>query len=340
MKFLLIRNDVLGDAIVSSTFIESLYKSVSCEIDMLCHGSNEIAFRYNPYLSHIFISQHQQGTKKLAVDHYAIIAEINTLNPDGYDAVFVLNPCLRNLKYANQIHAKYIFARKFSSKSFSTKLWLLAHQMSSKLALIQDKTCQHEAESLHDLLHYGLKICDVESISPLSLQSRFYLSENISKIAHEGVVINISGKSNPIKYLNDNMLLSLLIKIPLILVNQKISVICLEDDLQRVRNVIANLNGKINIEIATTVDLWQIAEIISQHTYFIGGDGGLAHLAAGLGLYCLTLFDQQSKIAWHPWTTKQISLQASSHSIYDISYIDVILALQRLRNIKYSVEGK
>lgn len=324
MKFLLIRNDVLGDAIVSSTFIESLAKSLNCQIDILCHAYNEVAFRYNPYLTNIFISKHQQGTKRLADDITDVVRQISS-TVDIYDAIFVLNPCLRSLKYAAMINTRRVFGRKFLTRSFSTKWWFYSHQFRHKYLFVDDgDSTSHEVLRLHNLLQCGLKSLSVEDIVTTPNLAKFYLpdTEYVEAIRTNSCIINVSGKAEQSRYINDSMLYAL---VDHLLKSQvdNISIIATESDRLRVTQVLEAFSGT-QVQILITGDLLQLAREMRCYQVFIGCDGGLAHLAAGLGLFCITLFDQQDARIWHPWSDKQMSLQSPRKNIYDISHLSVI----------------
>lgn len=323
MRFLLIRNDVLGDAIVSSTFIESLAKSIVCQIDVLCHHYNEVAFRHNPYLTNIFISKHQQDTKQLAEDINEVIQQIR-LKVTHYDAIFVLNPCLRSLKYAAMINAGYVFGRRFTTRSFSTKWWFFAHKFSSKYCLVNDPPQQHEVHRLQQLLKVGLTKLSVDYCAEVPVLATFYLpaGQIPAYDSYSGCVINVSGKFEQSRYINDSMLYALVDKLLKSGVSD-ILLVATATDQTRVERVLQDFPTTA-VAILVTSDLLELAKKIVSYRIFIGCDGGLAHLAAGLGLYCITLFDRQDAKIWHPWSDKQISLQSSRKNIYDLSYLEII----------------
>lgn len=326
MRFLLIRNDVLGDAVVSSVLIEVLAKSIDCQINVMCNKYNEVVFRYNPYISNVFISAHQQGTKELAPDYLSVIEQINA---DGaYDVVFALNPCIRTIKYANLVNTRLIIARKFKTKSTTTNLWFLLHKFNTRFIFIKPKEDQHEVQTLYHLASVGLARLGITKLLDLPRSCKFYLAaDSQPKRIANSCIINISGKAQPIKYLNDSLIYALLAKLKTCGQFECLALICTAEDLERAQHIIKLLDLSKQIKIICHDDIMKIAQEIAKYGFFIGGDGGLSHIAAGLGLKCITLFDAQAVENWHPWALTQVSLQTESQRMYDISYHSILAAI-------------
>jgi len=330
MKILLIRNDVLGDAVISSTFVESLAKLLNCQIDLLCNHYNEIAFRYNPYINKIYKIQHEQHSKKLAVDYKQVISQINQDNTDIYACVFVLNDCIRNFKYANLIKTNKIFTKKLVTKKVSSNMWTFIHKFYPKFHFFAIDTKIHEALKLHQLLIQGLSNLNIDTNNiTLPKTCHFYLKNTVIQ-AQKSCVINISGKQDKIRYINDNMLYALLENIDKYNIT-KVLIIAMEIDRVRLNKILEHIHTNLSIDVLINNDLMLVAETMANYQVYVGCDGGLLHLASGLNLACIALFNQQDTNIWHPWTPKQISLQTPSKNIYDINYIDVLDSINLLK---------
>jgi len=340
MKILLIKTNILGDAVMATPFIEALDNSRDfTQIDVLCNEYNEIAFRYNPYISQIypvhFKDDNYNNSKKLAIGYSSVISKINHNMPDGYDAIICLNDGIKNLQYASLIKAKIRISPNFVTKSFSNHLWMFINSYSThKLTYVTTKKEQHYTLRLYDLLINSCHLLGINSKTiNFPAQCKFYLPPTtVKQIIKNSCVINISGRQGSLRYINDNMLYALLQNIEKYGITQVI-VVATTKDKERANQVLnqTNVNSEIKIQLLVESNLITLAETINNYEYFIGCDGGLIHVAAGLGLYCIDIFDDEPSHRCHPWTPKQISLQASSKNIYDISYLDVLDSINKLR---------
>ncbi len=333
MRILLIRNDVLGDAVVTSTLIEVLANSIQhAQIDILCNKYTEAVYRYNPFLKHIFVIDHRQNSRELAADFPKIRQDI--LMHGAYHAIFILNPCIRNYRYAARIPAKLIIARKLITKSSYARIWMLVH----KLAYLSwhfisgvDKN-SHEVEHLYNLAQHGLKLLHQTAVFPLPKTCSFYLQSSAPS-SRRGIIINASGKMGEQRYLNDSMLYGLL-KVLSSAGPLPLALIAAPSDQLRVERLIAALGSVGNSPLLIVEnDIIRIAQIMATYAIFIGGDGGLSHVAAGCGLYCIVLFDKQLKRVWHPWTELHKSIQTSTRNIYDISLFTVLDAVNEFTEV-------
>lgn len=333
MRILISRTDVLGDAVVTSAFIESLASSIdNVKIDVLCNQQNYPAFKYNPFLNKIYILDHQQGTKKLADNYKQLISEINS--SASYDYILQLNGCIRAYQYISLLTSRQIYARKLITSSFKANLWMLRTKLTGKFVFYKENTEQHEVIRLHQFLDFFLAAIATPKRYTYPQYARFYL-EDMSLIENKdknSIVLNVSGKKEFTRYLNDSMLYALLKQLSSW--NVKLGLVLMPDDKERVDKVIASLENNVEISFIMSTDINQLANMIARYEFFIGVDGGLVHIAAGLGLKCVVLFDKQDSKIWHAWTPLQKSLQSINRNIYDISYLDVIDSLMELRDAR------
>lgn len=333
MRILISRTDVLGDAVVTSAFIESLASSIdNVKIDVLCNQQNYPAFKYNPFLNKIYILDHQQGTKKLADNYKQLTSEINS--SASYDYILQLNGCIRAYQYISLLTSGKIYARKLITSSFKANLWMLRTKLTGKFVFYKENTEQHEVIRLHQFLDFFLAAIATPKRYTYPQYARFYL-ENMSLLEDKdkkSIVLNVSGKKEFARYMNDSMLYALLKQLSSW--NVKLGLVLMPDDKKRVDEVIASLENNVEINFIMSTDINQLANMIARYEFFIGVDGGLVHIAAGLGLKCVVLFDKQDSKIWHAWTPLQKSLQSINRNIYDISYLDVIDSLMELRNAR------
>jgi ADP-heptose:LPS heptosyltransferase len=83
---------------------------------------------------------------------------------------------------------------------------------------------------------------------------------------------------------------------------------------------------------AKTESLEDLTAVLSQCRAFIGPDGGAMHLAAGLGLPVLALFENlpYKKRHWHPWQVRYEMVSPQTRDIADIPVEAVLHAWHRL----------
>lgn len=73
-----------------------------------------------------------------------------------------------------------------------------------------------------------------------------------------------------------------------------------------------------------TSTLNQLISVLKTCRYLVTPDGGAMHLAAAMGIRIVCLFGQSAPSRWRPWTPHARVLQSPSHSVQDISPIDVL----------------
>ena len=111
--------------------------------------------------------------------------------------------------------------------------------------------------------------------------------------------------------------------------DKKVLIIATNEDSERASRIADELKDA-RLSICTEADLMQIADIMALHSDYIGADGGLLHIAAGLQMRTIGLFNAQNINAWHPWSKRQICLQTLSKKIYDLTAVEVIAAYKEL----------
>lgn len=318
-RVLLIRTDFLGDCILSSVFIEMLSRQPSMQIDVIATRYNNVAFQYNPKINHLFVIDHNPSNK-LYQDNYEVLSQIKF----HYDIVIILNRDLRNYRYLKYLNYSKVFGHRLGRKSFKSNLFCLVYGLLPKYNFIEYNQSQHEVTNQVNLLNFVYRSCNALLDHNTPKRVKFYLSgsESISKFP-DSVVINISGRAGSHRYLNDSMILAL--------VNSlkdkfdRIALVAVPSEYDRLNKLIADLPDDINI--ICEHDVFAVAKQITKYELFIGCDGGLLHIAAGLDLKLIAIFHDQKIAGWHPWSEHYVCIQAVSKNIYDVSYVDVLNAL-------------
>jgi ADP-heptose:LPS heptosyltransferase len=83
---------------------------------------------------------------------------------------------------------------------------------------------------------------------------------------------------------------------------------------------------------ARTENLADLIAVLSLCNAFIGADGGAMHVAAGLGLPMVALFEnlESKKRRWHPWRVAHELVAPATRDVADIKVEQVLAAWQRL----------
>lgn len=321
LRFLVIRPDRIGDAIVTQVAIEALFKTVECQIDILASNYNYRFYQDNPYISNIFYCDIEN--KLESKRYYKLV-----VRPIHYDAVFVLQSRRRLQKLSLLSKCKYRFGldlvldNRDSTNSFQ---WFMKKVY--KFNYVAYDLNQHEALNMKNVINAGLSVLKLPQISTLPEKCNLYskLIKPITKTTNS-VVINISGKTE----LQRNILPSMLMSLLLLLKNaSKIAIIAMAEDKVIADNMVALLTKHDKKSIADDVDccdnryfakidvisdndVFVVANQLNSFEYYIGADGGLLHIAAALGLKCVGLYNENTKDTWHPWVSKQICLSAKT----------------------------
>lgn len=322
LRFLIIRTDRIGDAIITQVAIEALSKAVQCKIDVLASNYNYKFYENNPYIHSLFYCDVEHKTESATyfknVTHGVI-----------YDSIFVLQARRRLQKLSLLCHAKYrcgfdlVFDDRRSTDSFQ---WFM-HKV-YKFNYVPYNAKQHELFNLVQVINNGLSLLQLAPIAKLPEKCHVYSSIiRPSNKLHDSVVINISGKHEQCKNILPSMLMSLLLLLSK--TASKIAIIATAEDMAIAQKmIIFDQYWQQRVEIISDDNVLIVANLLNGFEYFIGADGGLLHIAAALGLKCIGLYNDMAKDLWHPWTTTQVCL--SGKTSYNISPIAVIDSLHKL----------
>ena len=325
LRFLLIRPDKMGDAVITQVVIEALAKTVPCKIDLFASNYNYKFYQDNPYLENVF---HCDVEKKRSTREYYK----NVCGKTAYDAVFVLQSRrrLQKLVLLSKCRVRIGFDLIFDTR-ISVKLFQWFMHGFYHFTYVNYNLNQHELLNIHDVINAGLLKLQLPNLVALPPQCRLYANIIQPAIKVVGsLIINVSGKVAEQK----NILPSQLTALLLLVVNKasKIAIVTTLADLPMVEEAVAYMlecNPQIaSIAIICEEDIFVVMNKVNAFDYYVGPDGGLLHIAAALGLKCVGLFNDDVKKRWYPWTPTQVSL--SMPNSYAISTVAIINALQRL----------
>ncbi|MBP9741804.1 MAG: glycosyltransferase family 9 protein [Burkholderiales bacterium] len=338
-RFLVIRTDFLGDSVLTSVFIRMLSQIPDVIVDSLCFEYNFAAFKYNPHLAAKYYLYKAPIIEEEKLHNQA---QLRQLGSKSYTAVFMLNRDLKTYSLLKYISTNKVFGHRLGIKSTRSKLFCLITELLGKYNYIPYDNALHEVVNQVNLLRLALPWLrtqlpqlnnDINSIQNLTIPSNCYFytesfnPENDIIKDKNKVVVNISGRRDTVRYLP--LSLARCIIEDLLKLNLEILVVATKDDELRAQQLLDEIDHE-NIGLCTETDLFKVSNLMSRCLYYIGADGGLLHIAAGLHMHCIGLFHAQNIRAWHPWSKRQICLQSSTKKIYDLTSVQVVHALKEL----------
>jgi ADP-heptose:LPS heptosyltransferase len=333
MRMLVVRTDFLGDSVLSSTFIRMLKQLPNVQIDVLCYEYNFVAFQYNKHIEHTYCLYKTSDSDEQIISNQQVLIQ---LKQNKYTAVFMLNRDLKTYKSLKYVNCTKVFGHKLGVKSMRSKIFCRLTGFTGKYHYLPYDNSIHEVVNQYNLLNFGLQLLNISKSIALDNHCYFYTAnfnpDEPHKLDSETIVINISGRHESLKYIPSS--LARCIIEDLIKLNHKVLIIATNDDMSRAQNIIAEFNNQ-QVELYTESDLFNVADTMAKYQYYIGADGGLLHIAAGLHMRCIGLFHAQNINAWHPWSPNQICLQTTTRKIYDLTAHDVIAAFKELE-MKYA----
>ena len=296
-KFLIIRPDKIGDAIVTMVVVKALKMHVPCLIDVLASDYNYQFFKDCPYIDNLYFvnPDNKQQLKK----YYSQLC-----NNKMYDIIFVMQSRKRLQKLTNINHNSIkVGLDLVYDKSMIIRFYKIYMKLIKRFIFVKYDLQQHEVLSCLNLLNVGLKYLNIKPISILSPYCELY-NKNIIKVKKipKSLVINYAG--NGVRsFVNLNFL-----KILKFIKNRnfsKIGIIVTSDMYNDFIKM--NLSSHYpDIQIIQSQNIFDVINCIEYYEYFLGFDGGLLHIATALKLKCIALYSKEMSIRWHPWTNKNM----------------------------------
>ena len=328
MNILVVRTDFLGDSVLSSCFIQMLKQLPDAKIDVLCYDYNYAAFQYNPAVENIYnIYKNPNSDKQLT--HNSMLLE--KLQSQRYNVVFMLNRDFKTYKLLKYVNTPLVFGHRLGVRSLRSKLFCTLTELQSKYNYLPYDDAIHEVINQYNLLNFALPKLKVNSKIHLESNCYFYTANfNPEKLLfrdNHTVVINISGRHETLKYIPSSLVRCIIEE--LFKLDKKVLIVATNQDLERANRIVDELKD-VRLSICTETDLMRVADTMALYPDYIGADGGLLHIAAGLQMRTIGLFNAQNINAWHPWSKRQICLQTASKKIYDLTAVDVLAAYKEL----------
>lgn len=320
MRILVVRTDFMGDAILINGAIESI-KSLRKDvvIDVLATQYNKVAFEYNPYIENKYFINHRADDKVVSTD-FKQVFDFSIC----YDLIIVFNRDLRTYKYIDKIKSKRVFGFRLGRKKFKANLFCILRSLGTRYSFMEYDTSLHEVVNTYNLLNFVFK----SNLSPLRI-SKFFIptsiDANLFQVATNSVCINISGRVESGRVLSVENLTEIINDL-----NKDVNIVLIatKEDLDRANQLLINCNGH-NIRIFSG-DIYQVARVISLCICYVGVDGGLTHLAAGLDCYVIGIYAPNKIKTWCPWTDRKYLVCSQDLDVNSITPKEVSQEVNRI----------
>lgn len=341
---LIIRNDGIGDWILSTPLVEYL-KQINplITIDVIASHRNRDLVKANPHITNIFTLNHKPSLLEL-IKIGLLIRKTNQ-----YDLII----CLKNTEFTKQMLLLKIATRKIiPTITFSHSNPI--RQQAYKLAFTNTTNVfdlSHFSETLLELIKFNSK----NSIS-FQIEPTLYISnsniENIRSIINtynlnyrynsntnlfnngissdhkkkDFIVLNVSGFEDDRK-LCESKIIEL---VHSILKNSENSIVFLSGA-NNDKNKIIEYEKKINSNFCKSLDLkiMDFAEFLAGAKCLISPDSGPIHIASALNTPVIGFYNSYDKlIKWHPLSTKYVAILKKN--ISEINQKDILQAIDLL----------
>ena len=101
-------------------------------------------------------------------------------------------------------------------------------------------------------------------------------------------------------------------------------------DDEKAADIVARVGADPAVAAAPTASLSDLIAVLALCRSFIGADGGALHIAAGLGLPIVGLYEARKTKRWHPWKVPYEMVVTPTGRIEDIAAEEVAQAAARL----------
>ncbi|MDQ5922245.1 MAG: heptosyltransferase [Pseudomonadota bacterium] len=352
-RFLVVRTDFLGDSVLTSVFIRMLSQIPNVTIDIVCFEYNFAAFKYNPHVEVVYWLYKNPADNEGKVHNQR---QLETIQNCSYSAVFMLNRDLKSYYLLKYVSTKKIFGHRLGVRSLRSKMFCIFTQLTGKYHYLAYDDSIHEVINQANLLYFGLSRLNIRGVDSIAVDPTCYFYTesfnpecDIVKIDQKTndmndfnkirdgirdknkVVVNISGRRDTVRYI-PSALAKCIIE-DLLKLNMEVLVVATKDDESRALELLQEISSS-RVTLCTENDLFSVCNLMITSLYYIGADGGLLHIAAGLHMKCVGLFHAQNILAWHPWSKTQICLQTPTRKIYDLTSRQIIDGLEKVKNIE------
>ena len=371
-NILIIRLDVLGDAIMSTAFIRELRRNCpNSHITLVVNPVNELLFQNCPYVTELCLYDFEKQVKEHEMSVYSLQHKwehvekfASNFLPRHYDIVFQLCPllggrsALEALMLGCAVKADCQVGRVYSWKKNKDRDTYLYDRFSQLFSYISyDEMPKHEVACLLDMLSRCGGIVDNERLElwfdknatmDKLLLNKFGIDSKQTWIA-VGIVGRLPSQCWPAdRY---GRFFEEFVK------KHNVGFIMFggsdaQETAEKIKNNLSNTSNMV-IDLTGQTTLKQAISVMRNCVAYVGANTGLMHMAAALGKPVVEISfyvkseDGQENSPMGPWGTKSIVLQKHgmdgcseicskpfSHCITQISVQEVVEATEQILDYK------
>lgn len=317
LKILILRQDRIGDLIVSTSIIKELRRHLpTANIDVLLSKKNfQASACISPFVNCIFIY-----SKK--INHTAML--IRKLRKQKYDLVIDLfdNSSTTSSFFIKTIKSKYSLGFDKENSTIYTHI-----------VPLPDKTKFHIIDRISLILFpFGInpEELSLKPFYPIKNEIRAIAQKELLKVSNKLLVaVNVAG-SDRNKYIGIENLKDLFIltqeflpQLDLVLFSTREY----EKEIKKLAEELKISTAPLFDDFDTYANYLSICDII------ITPDTAAVHLASAFNKPCIALYKgttENSLLPWYPYKTKYISLETKGDRISDIPPVEIIKALKEI----------
>lgn len=326
-KILLVRNDNIGDAILSTPVLEAIKKRYPTSfVAVLCAGYSKEAFGGNPYIDRLFVyekAKHHGGFRSKLGAWAGHLRTMMAIRGEEFDFCVGLRSSFSRSNAA--------LVRFSGAKTKIVRLPQNKRDMASFDAFIDEPTQgKHEVQIAFDCLNvFGIENGGEMPYVAIDDQSAIEVEDILKRVAFESkqyICFHISSRLEQNRC-DIGFWLTLAARIACEL-GLKVAVTAApgSDEEEAARRLFCSKN----LLFFKTHTLKQLGAIVANSKAFVTTDGGAMHLGATCGVPVVALFGKTNAIQWHPYCEKYRLLQPQSKKASDITPNDVFCALSEL----------
>jgi heptosyltransferase-3 len=313
-KILLVRNDNIGDAVLSTPVLQAIKEQFpTCFVGVLCAGYSKEAFIGNPYIDKLFVyekAKHHPNIPRI-VSWWRQFMTMLSVRAEKFDYAVGLRSSFSR--------SNSLLVRWSGAKTKVVRLPKKIKDMANFDAFIDEDTeGKHEVENSFDCLkHFGVldkSYFTFVNISANVDNSVVEMMQSAGFASGRFVVFHISSRL-PVNRWKIDKFLRLA---SLISVNLGLKVAVTAAPKSEEEGVAKTLFCSDNIKYFETASLAELGALVKNSACFVTLDGGAMHYGAVFAPSIVAIFGKTNVQTWKPYHGKSVVLTTESKTADNI----------------------